>query len=218
MHHDRASSRHWFVTCEKAQHCGALWTARGRFRLRAFILCFYRTAFPIQKSGLKSLAFRSQQLPRISPKSYRHNAVPNRFSISLTSGPRLLSRAKVGTRSAFGKGSHTAAYTPKHRASLLSLHGGLSLISHLGKQKPEEADARLRRVSASPRRRSPAGLRNPVCNLEMLLFCTLCAGHSACMRLGWYHYSRCVSHAVATPGARSPKRLICRFSRPGSHH
>ena len=45
--------------------------------------------------------------------------------------------------------AHTAAYTPKHRASLLSLHGGLSLISHLGKQKPEEADARLRRVSAS---------------------------------------------------------------------
>ena len=30
----------------------------------------------------------------------------------------------------------------------MSLHGGLSLISHLGKQKPEEADARLRRVSA----------------------------------------------------------------------
>ena len=66
--------------------------------------------------------------------------------------------------------------------------GGLSLISHLGKQKPEEADARLRRVSASPRRRSPAGLRNPVCNLEMLLFCALCVGHSACTRLGWYHY------------------------------
>ena len=68
------------------------------------------------------------------------------------------------------------------------------------------------------RRRGPAGLRNPVCNLEMLLFCALCAGHSACTRLGWYHYSRCVSHAVETPGARLPKRLICRFSRPGSHH
>ena len=82
-------------------------------RLRPFILCFYRTAFTAQKSGLKSLAFRSQQLPRISPKSYRHNAVPNRFSISLTSGPRLLSRAKAGTYSAFGEGSHTAAYTLK---------------------------------------------------------------------------------------------------------
>ena len=132
--------------------------------------------------------------------------------------PTFAFTGKVGTHSPFGKRSHTRAYTPKHRASLLSLHGGLSLISHLGKQKPEEADARLRRVSASPRRRSPAGLRNPVCNLEMLLFCALCAGHSACTRLGWYHYSRCVSHAVETPGARLPKRLICRFSRPGSHH
>ena len=85
-------------------------------RLRSFILCFYRTAFTAQKSGLKSLAFRSQQLPRISPKSYRHNAVPNRFSISLTSGPRLLSRAKAGTYSAFGEGSHTAAHTAKQGA------------------------------------------------------------------------------------------------------
>ena len=101
-----------FKTSE-SPHCGALWAGRGRLRLRPFILCFYRTAFTAQKSGLKSLAFRSQQLPRISPKSYRHNAVPNRFSISLTSGPRLLSRAKAGTYSAFGEGSHTAAYTLK---------------------------------------------------------------------------------------------------------
>lgn len=49
VHLGRASNRHWFVTCEKAPHCGALWTARGRFRLRAFILCFYRTGrFPAQ--------------------------------------------------------------------------------------------------------------------------------------------------------------------------
>ena len=88
----------------------------------------------------------------------------------------------------------------------MSLHGGLSLISHLGKQKPEEADARLRRVSASPRRRSPAGLRNPVCNLEMLLFCALCAGHSACTRLGWYHYPRSVSHVSETLRGRGLKR------------
>ena len=73
------------------------------------------------------MAFRSQQLPRISPKSYRHNAVPNRFSISLTSGPRLLSRAKVGTRSAFGKGSHTRAYTAKQGPSLPRPQRGLVL-------------------------------------------------------------------------------------------
>ena len=60
----------------------------------------------------------TKSLPRISPKSYCYNAVPNRFlahfSTSRTNGPRLLSRAKVGTHSAFGEGSHTAAHTPKH--------------------------------------------------------------------------------------------------------
>ena len=62
----------------------------------------------------------TKSLPRISPKSYCYNAVPNRFlahfSTSRTNGPRLLSRAKVGTHSALLKGSHTAAYTPKQRA------------------------------------------------------------------------------------------------------
>ena len=59
----------------------------------------------------------TKSLPRISPKSYRHNAVPNRFlahfSTSRTNGPRLLSQAKAGTHSALLKESHTAAHTPK---------------------------------------------------------------------------------------------------------
>ena len=62
----------------------------------------------------------TKSLPRISPKSYCYNAVPNRFlahfSTSRTNGPRLLSRAKVCTHSALLKGSHTTAYTAKHRA------------------------------------------------------------------------------------------------------
>ena len=59
----------------------------------------------------------TKSLPRISPKSYCYNAVPNRFlahfSTSRTNGPRSLSQVKVGTHSALLKGSHTAAYTPK---------------------------------------------------------------------------------------------------------
>ena len=59
----------------------------------------------------------TKSLPRISPKSYCYNAVPNRFlahfSTSRTNGPRLLSRAKAGTYSPSPTGSHTAAYTPK---------------------------------------------------------------------------------------------------------
>ena len=98
-------------------------------RLRPFILCFYRTAFPIQKFGLKSSIFRSKSFPRISSKSYRHNAVSNRFSsqfsTSLTNGPRLLSRVKAGTHLALGERSHTAAHTPKQGPSLPQPHHGL---------------------------------------------------------------------------------------------
>ena len=100
-------------------------------RLRPFILCFYRTAFPIQKFGLKSSIFRSKSFPRISSKSYRHNAVSNRFSsqfsTSLTNGPRLLSRVKAGTHLALGERSHTAAHTPKQGPSLPQPQHGLEL-------------------------------------------------------------------------------------------
>ena len=59
----------------------------------------------------------TKSLPRISPKSYGYNAVPNRFlahfSTSRTNGPHLLSRAKAGIHSPSPTGSHTAAYTAK---------------------------------------------------------------------------------------------------------
>ena len=64
--------------------------------------------------------FSSKPFPQISPKSYRHNAGPNRFSsrfsTSRTNGPRSLSQAKVGTHSPSPTGLHTRAYTPKHGA------------------------------------------------------------------------------------------------------
>ena len=62
----------------------------------------------------------TKSLPRISPKSYCYNAVPNRFlahfSTPRTNGPRSLSRVKAGTHSPLLKGSHTAACTPKQGA------------------------------------------------------------------------------------------------------
>ena len=115
----------------KAPHCGALWAGCGRLRLRPFILCFYRTAFLIQKSSLKSSAFRPNPFPRILSKSCRHAAVPNRFlahfSTSRTNGPRLLSRVKVGTHSPFGEKSHTTAHTAKQGPSLPRPQRGLVL-------------------------------------------------------------------------------------------
>ena len=59
----------------------------------------------------------TKSLPRISPKSYCYNAVPNRFSsrfsTSRTNDPRLLSLPKAGTHSPFREKSHTRAHTPK---------------------------------------------------------------------------------------------------------
>ena len=107
--------------------------SQAKFLLDKYIagLCFYRTAFLIQKSSLKSSVFRSKPFPRISPKSYRHNAVPNRFSsqfpTSRTNAPRLLSLLKSGKHSAFGERLHTTAYTPKQGPSFPRPQRGFAL-------------------------------------------------------------------------------------------
>ena len=74
------------------------------------------------KIQLKKFDFSPIDTPANIAKSYRHNAVPNRFSsrfsTSRTNGPRLLLQAKAGTHSAFRERSHTRAYTPKQGPSL----------------------------------------------------------------------------------------------------
>ena len=108
------------------------------------------------------------------------------FNTSDTNSPRLLSRAKVGTHSAFGEGSHTAAYTPKQgafRMGVVSLPSERSARSRtspgrvserrtlplwdLGREvlsknaeSLRDSDALMR--VAVPRRRGPAGLRDPI--------------------------------------------------------
>ena len=72
----------------------------------------------------------TKSLPRISPKSYRHNAVPNHFSsrflTSLTNGSRSLSQVKLGTHSAFRERSHTRAYTAKQ--GVFQMGGGITTL------------------------------------------------------------------------------------------
>ena len=72
----------------------------------------------------------TKSLPRISPKSYCYNAVPNRFSLCLTTsrtnGPRLLSQPKAGTHSPFGERWHTAAHRAKRGA--FRMGGGISTL------------------------------------------------------------------------------------------
>ena len=100
-------------------------------------MCFNRTAISIQKIDSKSSKSHLKSLPRISPKSYRHNAVSNRFlfrfSTSLTNGPRSLSRVKAGTHSALCEKSHTAAYTAKQGAFRM---GVVSLLSERTARSP----------------------------------------------------------------------------------
>ena len=118
------------------------------------------------------------------------NAVSNRFlsrfSTSLTNGPRSLSRVKVGTHSALGERSHTRAYTAKHgpfqmgalllpserfvrfgnpawpgsRTANFAAFGSWSETLPKNTESLRNSDALMR--VAVPRRRGPAGLRDPV--------------------------------------------------------
>ena len=132
----------------------------------------------------------TKSLPRISPKSYGYNAVPNRFlalfSTSRTNSPRSLSRAKAGTHSPSPTGSHTAACTPKQGAFRM---GVVSLLSERSARSPTSPGRVSERqtlplwglgqgysrrtqkafgtamrlcVSLFRRRRGPAGLRDPI--------------------------------------------------------
>ena len=69
----------------------------------------------------------TKSLPRISPKSYCYNAVPNRFlahfSTSRTNGPRLLSRVKADTLAFANRIAHSGlhAETGAFRTGVVSL-------------------------------------------------------------------------------------------------
>ena len=145
----------------------------------------------------------TKSLPRISPKSYCYNAVPNRFSsrfsTSRTNGPRLLSLAKVGTHSALLKESRTAAHRAKqgrfergwyhYPQTVLcgseTLRGRVSerqTLPLLGLGRGESRRAqrafgtamRMMRV-AVPRRRGPVGTCSPAAgSCAVLVSFTVC--------------------------------------------
>ena len=166
-------------------------------RLRPFILLYFRTAFPVQKSGLKSSAFRSKSFPQISSESYRHNAVSNRFSSHLSTSPTnaatFVSRgcggytlgfaqriAHNGTHGETGGVSDGGAITTL-RAFLRgseTLRGRVSErrtlpLLGLGREVLSKNAESLRDSDALmrvavPRRRGPAGLR------DLFRFCRSC--------------------------------------------
>ena len=152
----------------------------------------------------------TKSLPRISPKSYCYNAVPNRFSsrfsTSRTNGPRLLSLPKAGTHSPFREKSHTRAHTPKqgcfgwgwYHYPRIVLRGSETLRGQGGRTAnfaafgswpgvlPKNAESlrnsdALMRV-AVPRRRGPAGLRRPTPPAERTVLAPISPRVQLCLR------------------------------------
>ena len=133
------------------------------------------------------------------------------FSTSRTNGPHSLSQMKAGTHSAFGEKSHTTAYTPKQEPSLPRPQHSLELPAKSSpKEQPEEADARLWRVSASSGVAAPLG-----CVILSLVFqhCVLLLSmwNSHTTQTDWYHHSRLVLHAVEPPtsGHQNGPLVVC---------
>ena len=183
----------------------------------------------------------TKSLPRISPKSYCYNAVPNRFlahfSTSRTNGPCLLSRAKAGTHSPSPTGSHTAAYTPKqgrfgrgwyhyprtvpHVSETLRGQGverqTLPILSldRVCARRTQKAFGTAMRLCASLSR----GVAAPLGCVIFFAFveiaaCTPCAQSFPRVQGGErYHYPRRALHVLETLDGRLSKRLICRFLR-----
>ena len=170
-----------------------------KFLLDKYIagLCFYRTAFPVQKSGLKSSAFRSKSFPQISSESYRHNAVSNRFSSHLSTSPTnaatFVSRGCGGYTLGFAQriahnGTHGETEGVSDGGAITTLRAFLrgsetlrGRVSErrtlpllglgrevLSKNAESLRDSDALMRVAVPRRRGPAGLR------DLFRFCRSC--------------------------------------------
>ena len=107
------------------------------------------------------------------------------FNTSGTNASHLLPLTKVGTHSAFRERSHTAAHTAKHGPSLPRPQHGLVLPAKSPpKEQPEEADARLWRVSASSGVAAPLGCVIFFASAEVAACMPCTHGLSACARRG----------------------------------
>ena len=101
---------------------------------------------------------------------------------------------------------------PGGRAANFAVFGSWPGVLPKNAKRLRDSDALMR--VAVPRRRGPAGLRDPFSSVEIVA-CMPCAqGLSACARHGRYHYPRRALRAAETPDGRLSKWFICRF--PGS--
>ena len=135
-HFSRCTLDCGFKTAE-TPHCGALRPGRGRLRLRPFICAKIERPSPLEKPSCKVRLFaqnRSRKYcQKVTATTPSQTAFHRIFSASRTNGPHSLSQVKAGTHSAFGEGSHTAAYTPKQGAFRM---GVVSLPSERSARSP----------------------------------------------------------------------------------
>jgi len=151
------------------------------------------------------------------------------FAFTSESGHTLGSRRKIahnGTHGETGAVSDGGGITtlgafrtftnipgPGIRTASFAAFGAWSGVLPKNAESLRDSDALMR--VAVPRRRGPAGLRDPFSSVEIVA-CMPCAqGLSACARHGRYHYPRRALRAAETPDGRLSKRLTCRFLRSG---
>ena len=147
--------------------------AERRFRRQPFILLSFSSSEKLRKAQ--------------ETQSYQHIQCIGHtdFNTSGTNGPRSLSPVKVGTHSPLLKGSHTAVHTAKHGPSLPRPQHGLVLPAKSPpKEQPEEADARLWRVSASSGVAAPLGCVIFFAFVEIGICTSGAQGLSVCARRG----------------------------------
>ena len=151
----------------------------------------------------------TKSLPRISPKSYCYNAVPNRFlahfSTSRTNGPRLLSQVKADTLAFANRIAHSGLHAetggvsdrggittlgafrtftnipgPGIRTASFAAFGAWSGVLPKNAESLRNSDALMR--VAVPSRRGPAGLRRPTPPAERTVLAPISPRVQLCLR------------------------------------
>jgi len=149
---------------------------------------------------------RGKNSGKVAAISFIPNRFSFRFSTSRTNGSRSLSQTKASTHSAFGEKSHTSAYTAKHGAfrmgALLlpserstrfgnpawpgfktanfAAFGAWSWVLPKNTESLRDSDVLMR--VAVPRRRGPAGLRDPCSHVDCSAGRPCCKLSSAVVR------------------------------------
>ena len=182
-----------------------MWLRGAQLRAPLFICAKIERPSPPEKPSCKVRFFANRHSRKYRQKVTVTTLFPTAFHrvfqlLSQTAHVRFPGRKC--THSPLLKGSHTAAYTAEQGPSLPRPQHGLELPAKSSpKEQPEEADARLWRVSAS------SGVAAPLGCVIFFCFCRNCGLHTMCSVL-----SACARRGVVSPLLACS--ACCRNSRP----